>query len=53
MEPFYRVDRSRSRPEGGGAGSSLCRQNAIILDAEIRFESEIGRGTTVFVDFTS
>ena len=22
MEPFYRVDRSRSRPEGGGAGSS-------------------------------
>lgn len=54
MEPFYRVDRSRSRPEGGvGLGLPLCRQIAIILDAEIRFESEIGRGTTVFVDFTS
>ena len=54
MEPFYRVDRSCSRPEGGvGLGLPLCRQIAIILDAEIRFESEIGSGTTVFVDFTS
>ncbi len=53
-EPFYRTDRSRSRAEGGaGLGLALCRQIAETHNAEMQFESEIGKGTKVSVIFTS
>ena len=48
FEPFYRVDKSRSRHTGGyGLGLSICK---IIMEAHkggITVESEPGRGTTV------
>ena len=53
-EPFYRTDRSRSRAEGGaGLGLALCKQIVRTHGAEMRFESELGKGTKVIVTFTS
>lgn len=52
-EPFYRTDKSRSRAEGGaGLGLALCKQIVHTHGAEMRFESEIGKGTKIFVTFT-
>lgn len=54
MEPFYRIDKSRSRAEGGaGLGLALCKQIVTSHEAKIRFESEVGKGTRVFLCFTS
>jgi signal transduction histidine kinase len=53
-EPFYRVDKSRSRKHGGvGLGLSLCGSISKALGAELTFTSEIGRGTTAKIDFTT
>ncbi len=53
-EPFYRTDKSRSRAEGGaGLGLALCKQIVETHGAEMRFESEMQKGTKVFVTFTS
>ncbi len=53
-EPFYRTDKSRSRAEGGaGLGLALCKQIVRTHGAEMRFESELGKGTKIFVTFTS
>ena len=53
-EPFYRTDKSRSRAEGGaGLGLALCKQIVETHGAEMRFESEPGKGTKIFVTFTS
>ena len=53
-EPFYRVDRSRSRKHGGvGLGLSLCSSIAAVLGAELSFTSELGKGTTAKVKFTT
>ena len=53
-EPFYRTDKSRSRAEGGaGLGLALCKQIVHTHGAEMRFESEVGKGTKIFVTFTS
>ena len=49
-EPFYMVDKSRSRAEGGaGLGLALCKQIAELHRGQLRFESNEGRGTTVTV----
>lgn len=53
-EPFYRTDKSRSRAEGGnGLGLALCKRITIAHGAELLFESTIGKGTRVIVNFTS
>ena len=53
-EPFYRTDKSRSRAEGGaGLGLALCKNIADAHGAKLRFESERGKGTKVFFDFTT
>ena len=45
-EPFYRVDKSRSRDQGGaGLGLALCAEIAKAHNGELRFESTPGRGT--------
>lgn len=47
-EPFYRVDKARSRMVGGvGLGVTLCSQIALCHGAGIRYYSELGKGTTV------
>lgn len=49
-EAFYRVDKSRSRAQGGaGLGLSLCRRIVELHHGEIRFESREGAGTCVTV----
>jgi signal transduction histidine kinase len=53
-EPFYRVDKARSRETGGaGLGLALCRQIAAAHGAELRIESEPGIGTKISIIFTT
>lgn len=50
-EAFYRVDKSRSRAQGGaGIGLALCKEIAALHNGSIGFESELGVGTTVTVE---
>lgn len=49
-EAFYRVDKSRSRAQGGaGLGLTLCAKIAQLHGGSIRFDSTVGRGTVVTV----
>ena len=53
-EPFYRVDKARSRSSGGiGLGLSLCKEIAQLHGAELKINSSLGNGTTVQVLFTT
>lgn len=47
-EPFYMVDKSRSRAEGGaGLGLALCKRIAQLHGTQLHYESKVGRGTVV------
>ncbi len=49
-EAFYRVDKSRSRAQGGaGLGLALCKQIVELHQGAIRFDSKPGSGTQVTV----
>jgi len=51
-EPFYRVDKSRSRKEGGlGLGLAICEQIVKVHGAELVIESQVGKGTKVKIIF--
>lgn len=47
-EPFYRMDKGRSREYGGnGLGLALCRQIVEKHQGTLEFESVVGKGTEV------
>ena len=47
-EPFYRVDKARSRKLGGaGLGLSLCQTIAQAHGGRLEIQSEVGKGTTI------
>lgn len=49
-EAFYRVDKSRSRKQGGaGLGLALCKEIVALHHGSMRFESKVDTGTTVTV----
>ncbi len=51
-EPFYMVDKARSRKQGGmGLGLALAQEIARLHRAHLAFESEVGKGSTVKVVF--
>lgn len=50
-QPFYRVDKARSR-EGFGFGLALCQKIVELHDGEMTFESQVGQGTTVKIMFS-
>lgn len=51
-EPFYRVDKSRSRATGGsGIGLYLCREIMVRLGGSLDISSTEGKGTTVNLHF--
>lgn len=50
-EAFYRVDKSRSRAQGGaGLGLALCMSIAQMHHGDIYFSSQVGQGTIVTVN---
>ena len=52
FERFYRVDKSHSRQTGGtGLGLSIVKHGAALHGAELRLDSEPGRGTAVTLRF--
>lgn len=51
-EAFYMVDKSRSRANGSvGLGLALCKKIADIHGFQLKIESEIGKGTCVFIEW--
>ena len=53
MEPFYMVDKSRARKQGGaGLGLSLCQRIIRMHNGELHIDSTPGKGTwmTVLLD---
>jgi len=52
FEPFYRVDKSRSKDTGGyGLGLSLCKTIMEAHGGKIEITSQPGEGTTVSLFF--
>lgn len=49
-EPFYMIDKSRSRAQNGaGLGLALCQRIAELHDSRLEYTSQEGKGTTVRV----
>jgi two-component system phosphate regulon sensor histidine kinase PhoR len=54
FERFYRVDKSRSTKVGGtGLGLSIVKHIASLFEAELKVESEINKGSSFKVIFSS
>jgi signal transduction histidine kinase len=54
FEPFFRVDRSRSKESGGyGLGLSICKRVMEAHGGSVALERRNGRGSTFLVTFAS
>lgn len=54
LEPFYRVDKSRSRAYGGaGLGLALCKRICELHSAQMNITSKLKAGTKVEIKFTT
>ena len=52
FERFYRVDKSHSKEIGGtGLGLSIVKHGAILHNAKIHVDSELGKGTRMELTF--
>ena len=49
FEPFYRVDRSRSRVPGYGLGLGLCKRIVEMHGGKIFLNSRLGEGTRITI----
>ena len=49
-EIFYMVDKSRFRDKGVGIGLSLCKEIVELHGGEMKFESQVDIGTSVYLD---
>ena len=53
FERFYRVDKSHSKAIGGtGLGLSIVKHACAYLEATLELQSEVGKGTTISVQFS-
>lgn len=53
-QPFYTVDPARTRKNNGaGIGLSICKKVAKAHGASFNIESELGKGTTISLTFSS
>ena len=53
FERFYRVDKSRSKQTGGtGLGLAIVKHIVALHDADLKLESEPGKGTQIRVTFS-
>lgn len=49
-DAFYMIDKSRSRKQGGvGLGLAICKEILTLHGFDIKFDSELGVGTTVTI----
>ena len=52
VQPFYMLDKVRSRKAGGaGLGLALCVEIARLHGIRLTIESELGKGTQVYLTF--
>ena len=52
FERFYRVDKSHSKETGGtGLGLSIVKHGALLHDAKVEVQSEVGKGTRIILLF--